>query len=445
MLGIPLGVGRIWGYARYDWGYVTEPEPNADGRSIEIARGKVIGGSSSINAMGYIRGHRGDYDRWASYGLASWSFAEVLPYFKRAETWEDGESELRGSTGPLYVRRTKVLDPLYDAYMAAGQSAGHPILDDYNGPEQHGFALCQWTIDKGRRGSTSATYLRPALRRKTLVVRTRAHVTRIVIEHERAIGVEYLHRGQRVEVRASARSGRQRRRDQFSATSNALRHRRPGSPCGCRHQTGACVARSRSEFAGSLRHHSGARAQGARAIPPLHPRRPVSARHGAGVSASAAGPRPTCRSGFMAFLKTEPSLALPDFQLLFRVGPAGSRTMVPGTGGRPGRLVRLPAAATAPRKPRRDSAALGRSARDPPSSSRISSQPKRMCARCATPSVSPARSRRNRRSIACAAASYRRARRCAGGCRDRRACARDPGSPRIIPAAPARWGLQTAR
>ena len=82
-----------------------------------------------------------------AYGLAGWSFAEVLPYFKRAETWEDGESELRGGPGPLYVRRTKVLDPLYDAYMAAA-SAGHPILDDYNGPEQHGFALCQWTIDR---------------------------------------------------------------------------------------------------------------------------------------------------------------------------------------------------------------------------------------------------------------------------------------------------------
>jgi choline dehydrogenase-like flavoprotein len=175
MLSIPLGVGRIWGYTRYDWGYATEPEPNADGRRIEIARGKVIGGCSSINAMGYIRGDRADYDRWASYGLPGWSFAEVLPYFKRAETWEGGETELRGGSGPLHVRRTKVADPLYDAYLDAGTRAGHPYTDDYNGAEQHGFAWCQWTISSGRRGSTAATYLRPALRRRNLAVRVRAH------------------------------------------------------------------------------------------------------------------------------------------------------------------------------------------------------------------------------------------------------------------------------
>jgi choline dehydrogenase-like flavoprotein len=202
MLSIPLGVGRIWGYTRYDWGYATEPEPNADGRRIEIARGKVIGGCSSINAMGYIRGDRADYDRWASYGLPGWSFAEVLPYFKRAETWEGGETELRGGSGPLYVRRTKVADPLYDAYFDAGTRAGHPYTDDYNGAEQHGFAWCQWTISSGRRGSTAATYLRPALRRRNLAVRVRAHAMRLLIERGRAVGVEYLSHGRLTPVRA---------------------------------------------------------------------------------------------------------------------------------------------------------------------------------------------------------------------------------------------------
>src|SRR5258708_6628882 len=202
MLRVPLGVGRIWGCARYDWGYSTEPEPNADGRRIEIARGKLIGGCSSINAMGYIRGHRADYDRWASQGLAGWPFAEVLPYFKRAETWEDGETELRGGAGPLFVRRTKVPDPLYDAYIAAGTRAGHPYTDDYNGAQQHGFAWCQWTIRDGRRGSTSAAYLRPALQRRNLTIRTRAHATRILIEQGHAVGVEYLSGGQLATVRA---------------------------------------------------------------------------------------------------------------------------------------------------------------------------------------------------------------------------------------------------
>ena len=229
MLRVPLGVGRIWGYARYDWGYATEPEPNADGRRIEIARGKVIGGSSSINAMGYIRGHRGDYDRWASYGLPGWSFREVLPYFKRAETWEDGESELRGGSGPLHVRRTRTIDPLYEAYMAAGQRAGHPFTDDYNGVEQHGFGWAQWTIRNGRRGSTSAIYLRPALRRRNLTVRARAQVTRVLIENGRAVGVEYVR--ERTAQRGAGAAGgpAQRRRDQFAAAADALGHRRSDS------------------------------------------------------------------------------------------------------------------------------------------------------------------------------------------------------------------------
>jgi choline dehydrogenase-like flavoprotein len=115
LLRIPLGVGRIWGFGRFDWGYETEPEPHAADRRIETARGKVIGGCHSINAMGHVRGHRSDYDRWSRLGLGGWSYAEVLPYFKRAETWEGGESPYRGGTGPIYVRRTKNMDPLYEA------------------------------------------------------------------------------------------------------------------------------------------------------------------------------------------------------------------------------------------------------------------------------------------------------------------------------------------
>ena len=202
MLSIPLGVGRIWGYERYNWNYMTEPEPNAGNRRVEVARGKVMGGSSSINAMGYVRGHHGDYDRWASYGLPSWSFAKLLPYFKRAETWEDGETELRGGAGPLYVRRTKEIDPLHEAYIEAGVSAGFPYTDDYNGAQQEGFGWCQWTIRNGKRASTSAAYLRPALRRRNLTVRARAHTTRIVIESGRAVGVNYVRRGKPHTVRA---------------------------------------------------------------------------------------------------------------------------------------------------------------------------------------------------------------------------------------------------
>ena len=127
LLRIPLGVGRIWGFGRFDWGYETEPEPHAADRRIETARGKIIGGCHSINAMGHVRGHRSDYDRWSRLGLGGWSYAEVLPYFKRAETWEGGESPYRGGTGPIYERRTKNMDPLYEAYIQAGVKAGHPF------------------------------------------------------------------------------------------------------------------------------------------------------------------------------------------------------------------------------------------------------------------------------------------------------------------------------
>ena len=123
LIRVPLGVGRIWGFDRFDWGYRADSGIGTGNRSIEAARGKLIGGSHSINAMGYIRGNPADYDRWSRRGLPGWSFGEILPYLKRAETWEDGENEYRGGSGPLCVRRTKNIDPLYEAYIAAGVAA----------------------------------------------------------------------------------------------------------------------------------------------------------------------------------------------------------------------------------------------------------------------------------------------------------------------------------
>ena len=123
---IPLGWGRMLQRRRHDWMYFAEPEATMDGRRIECARGKVVGGSSSINAMAYVRGHRGDYERWAASGLAAWSYAHVLPYFRRQETWEGGADPYRGGDGPLTVRRSRYADPLVDAYLAAGSAAGHP-------------------------------------------------------------------------------------------------------------------------------------------------------------------------------------------------------------------------------------------------------------------------------------------------------------------------------
>jgi 4-pyridoxate dehydrogenase len=192
---IPLGWGRMLNNRMHDWMYFSEPEPALNGRRIECARGKVIGGSSSINAMAYVRGHRGDYDRWASTGLAEWSYAHVLPYFQRQESWEGGASQYRGGDGPLTTQLTRFTDPLVEAYAEAGALAGHPWTGDYNGRSQEGFTRWQSTIRNGRRCSAAVAYLKPAMKRSNLRIEVGALASRILIERNRAIGVEYLARG----------------------------------------------------------------------------------------------------------------------------------------------------------------------------------------------------------------------------------------------------------
>ena len=195
-----LAVPVMWPYILinrlHDWNYFSEPEPSMGGRPVECARGKVVGGSSSINAMAYVRGHRGDYDRWASMGLPEWSFAHVLPYFRKQEAWEDGENEFRGGDGPLKTRRNRYADPLVQAWRAAGVAAGHKITEDLNGAEQEGFGAWQTTNIDGRRCSASVAYLRPALKRPNLAVETLALVTGVRMEGDRAVGVEYVQGGQ---------------------------------------------------------------------------------------------------------------------------------------------------------------------------------------------------------------------------------------------------------
>ncbi len=192
---IPLGWGKILQKRLHDWNYFCEPEENVGGRQVECARGKVIGGCSSTNAMAFVRGHRGDYDRWARAGAPGWSYDEVLPYFRRLEDWEGGASAVRGAGGPLTVQRCGYKDPLLDAFAAAGSSAGHGWTEDYNGDHQLGFSRLQMTIGKGRRCSAATAYLRPALRRPNLTVNVLALTTQILMDRGRAIGVEYQRGG----------------------------------------------------------------------------------------------------------------------------------------------------------------------------------------------------------------------------------------------------------
>ncbi|HZD64451.1 MAG TPA: GMC family oxidoreductase N-terminal domain-containing protein, partial [Xanthobacteraceae bacterium] len=200
---IPLGMGKMHERDMFNWGYRTEPEPNMNGREIEAMRGKVLGGSSSINVMAYTRGNRGDYDRWAQKGALAWSYADVLPYFKRCETWEGGENPWRGGAGPVGTEFAKTTDPVYDAWLDAARAAGFPVTADYNGRQQEGFGRGQYTIRGGYRSSAATAYLRPARSRRNLDVVTGALATRVLMQGTRATGVEYA-QGIRETVRVDA-------------------------------------------------------------------------------------------------------------------------------------------------------------------------------------------------------------------------------------------------
>lgn len=201
IIQVPLTWGLILKHRLYDWGYFTQPEPGMDGRRIECARGKVLGGSTSINGMAYARGAREDYDHWArDLGLEGWSYDDVLPYFRRSESWEEGSSELRGGDGPLTVTRLHYDDPLVDAFLRATDLAGYPRNGDYNGASIEGFGPMQATIRRGRRWSAASAYLRPAVARGNVEVWTGALTTKVLMEKGRAIGVEVLRGGKRERI-----------------------------------------------------------------------------------------------------------------------------------------------------------------------------------------------------------------------------------------------------
>ena len=187
---------------RYNWCYHSEPEPFMDGRRMYCPRGRVLGGSSSINGMAYVRGHARDYDRWAQAGLRDWDYAHVLPYFRRAERRASGGDAYRGDAGPLQVRTGACANPLFQAWLEAGQQAGYPLTADMNGFQQEGVGPMDMTVAGGRRCSAAVAYLRPAMARPNLDVRTRCRTTSIRIERGRATGVDYVRRASRHTVRA---------------------------------------------------------------------------------------------------------------------------------------------------------------------------------------------------------------------------------------------------
>ena len=196
LIHIPIGLGKLHEYGMHDWGYKSEPEPNLNNRRLNEQRGKVLGGSSSINVMAFTRGDAGDYDRWAQKGALGWSYADVLPYFKRVEDWQDGETAYRGKGGAIGVQWAKTQDPLYGAWIEAARAAGLPVSEDYNGKQAEGFARSQYSIRNGRRCSAAVAYLHPAMKRKNLTVEVRALATRVLMNGTTATGVEYVKHGQ---------------------------------------------------------------------------------------------------------------------------------------------------------------------------------------------------------------------------------------------------------
>ncbi len=317
---IPLGWPRLLINRMHDWMYFAEPETTMDGRGIECARGRVIGGSSSINAMAYVRGHRGDYERWAAAGLPQWSYAHVLPYFRSQESWEGGASYYRGGDGPLSTQMTRFSDPLVDAFAAAGAAAGFRSTPDYNGAQQEGFAAWQMTVRDGRRCSAAVAYLRPALGRRNLKVEVKALTTRIVFEGRRAVGVEYVRDGRTVVARAEREvilCGGVINSPQLLMLSgigdpdelkvHGIDARIPlrGVGKNLQDHISASIAYRRKE-AGVL--HRAMRLD--RIVPALA----NAYFNGKGIATDLPG-------GMMAFLKSRPDTVLPDVQLLFNAAP----------------------------------------------------------------------------------------------------------------------------
>ncbi|WP_417666385.1 choline dehydrogenase [Roseibium sp.] len=200
---MPAALSYPMNMSRYDWGYESDPEPHLGGRRLATPRGKVIGGSSSINGMVYVRGHACDFDTWEKMGAAGWGHRDVLPYYQRLETCHGGEAGWRGKDGPLHVTRGTGWNPLFDAFKTAGEQAGYGVTADYNGQRQEGFADMEMTVHKGQRWSAANAYLKPALKRPNVELIKGALVRRVLFEGKRAVGIEYEIGGEILNASAS--------------------------------------------------------------------------------------------------------------------------------------------------------------------------------------------------------------------------------------------------
>jgi 4-pyridoxate dehydrogenase len=317
LIHIPLGLGKMHEYRLHDWGYETEPEPELGGRRIDTMRGKVIGGSHSINVMAYVRGKSGDYDRWAQKGCTGWSYADVLPYFRRSESFEGGADPWRGGAGPMAVEYSRSTDSLNEAWVEAAKAAGIGHTPDFNGAQEMGVGRSQFTINKGRRCSTAVAFLRPAMARPNLTVVTRALASRIVLAGTRAVGSEYQKGGRTVSASAEREvilSGGVINTPQLLMLSGI-------GPADHLSDMGVEPVHDLKGVGQNLQDHLGMYLFWARKTPgPFRAdmRFDRMAVHMLRAHFFGTGPATVLPSGMHGFVKSRPELAVPDIQLTFR-------------------------------------------------------------------------------------------------------------------------------
>ncbi len=344
LMSAPLAFFPVMREARLSWPYATEPEPHAGGRVLGLPRGKLLGGSSSINGMMYARGHARDYDEWRQLGCEGWSYADVLPYFRRAETSWRGEGPYHGGSGPLTVASAHTPDDVIaPRLIETARALGYPVIDDFHGPDQEGFSYPEFTVHRGRRGSTSVRYLRPALARPNLTVATGALTTRILLEKGRATGVEYLKDGQSVRARAQREvvlAGGAYNSPQLLMLSGI-------GPADELAEAGVQPVHDLPGVGRNLQEHAAAGVTFAASGPFSFESQLRFDRLAASVirwALTGTGPVARLPISVMAFLKTRPGLERPDFQVLF--SPVGMDAVVWFPGLRKGKGHILSIAAT---------------------------------------------------------------------------------------------------
>ena len=329
LISIPLGMGKMHEHNMHDWGYQTDPEPGLNNREIEATRGKVLGGSSSVNVMAYTRGHAGDYDRWAREGASGWSYSDVLPYFKRCESWEGGESEFRGGSGPVGTQYARTTDPLFPAWIAAGKQAGFPETRDYNGADGVGFGRSQYTIRNGRRSSSARAFLRPAAKRPNLTVVTAAHATRILFTAMRAAGIEYRRGRDTVRVHAEREvilSGGAFNSPQLLMLSGV-------GPADHLKQMGIKPLLDAPSVGENLQDHLAVLIRWERTAPGVFHRQMRFDRMATSMVRAylfGTGPGTIVPGGLHAFIKTRPEFAVPDIEFMFSTVPPDTALWFPG-------------------------------------------------------------------------------------------------------------------